>query len=300
MSVSIVDETVDLKISAGACEGDRWKVYAQKSTVARKAWLSAKEEIHGTAMEPEPESTYSRRMELYQKLLPVPVARRQLQCEKSVVTQYEYLDSESIFRVNSGRLGRVLKASPPCLPPRSDDAWNLCDPQSTSEGDELTFPTAAAAVEVKNGPIYRLFNSLVHPKQEDSSNIKAPPIPVRSSSLHNQSGQPSRLPNPSDKVVADPDTASDVGYGKGSFQCSEHMDVLLPHLELDFPAGNSVGFSGIQLQKPQPTMSVILSPNSSTSEYPACRKSGLKTRTVAPLLNSPKPSPKNSFPIPVS
>lgn len=44
------------------------------------------------------------------------------------------------------------------------------------------------------------------------------------------------------------------------------MDVLLPHLESDFPAGNSVGFSGIQLQKPQPTMSVSLSPNSSTSE----------------------------------
>jgi len=55
-------------------------------------------------------------------------------------------------------------------------------------------------------------------------------------------------------------------YSKGSFQRSEHTDVLLPHLELDFPAGNSVGFSGIQLQKPQPTMGVILSPNCSTSE----------------------------------
>ena len=112
----------------------------------------------------------------------------------------------------------------------------------------------------KNGPIYRLFNSLVHPKQEDSSNIKAPPIPVQSSSLRNQSGQISRLPNPSDKVVADPNTALNVAYGQGSFYCSEHMDVQLPHLELDFPAGNSVGLSGIQLQKPQPTMSVILSP----------------------------------------
>jgi hypothetical protein len=77
--------------------------------VARKAWLYAKEEMHGTTMESEPESTYSRRMELYQKLLPVPVAWRPLQCEKSVVTQYEYLDSESIFRVNSGHLGRVFK-----------------------------------------------------------------------------------------------------------------------------------------------------------------------------------------------
>ena len=63
-------------------------------------------------------------------------------------------------------------------------------------------------------------------------------------------------------MVASPDTA----YGKGSFQCSEHMDVQLPHLELEFPAGDSVGLSGIQLQEPQPTMSVILSPNSSTSE----------------------------------
>ena len=128
-------------------------------------------------------------------------------------------------------------------------------------------PTAAAAVEVKkNGPIYRLFNRLVHPKQEGSSNIKAPPIPVRSSSLRNQSGQISRLPSLSDKVVADPNTALNVACGKGSFQCSEHMDIQPPRLELDFPAGNSIGLSGIQLQKPQPTMSVILSPNASTPE----------------------------------
>ena len=44
---------------------------------------------------PEPESTYSRRMELHQKLLPIPVARRSLQCDKSVVAQYEYLDNET-------------------------------------------------------------------------------------------------------------------------------------------------------------------------------------------------------------
>ena len=56
-----------------------------------------------TTMGPEPGSKYSRRIELHQKLLPVPVVRRPLQCEKSVVAQYEYLDSESIFRVNSGR-----------------------------------------------------------------------------------------------------------------------------------------------------------------------------------------------------
>jgi len=256
MPVSTVDESVDLKISANACEGDRWKVYAQKSMVARKAWLSAKEEIHSTTIGPEPGITHSRRMELHQKLLPVPVVRRPLQCEKSVVPQYEYLDSESIFRVNPGRLSQVLKALPLCLPPRSDNAWDLCDTQSISESEEPTLGTAAAAVEVKkNGPIYRLFNSLVYPKQEDSSNIKAPPIPARSS-LRNRSGQTSRLPNPSDKVVADPDTASDVAYGKGSLQRSKHMDVLLPHLKLDFPAGNSVGFSRIQLQKPQPTTSV--------------------------------------------
>jgi len=116
---------------------------------------------------------------------------------------------------------------------------------------ELTLPMAAAAVEVeKNGPVYRLFNSLVYPKQEDSSNIKASSIPVQSSSLRNQSGQTSRLPNPSDKVVADPDTASDIAYG--------------------------------------------------TNQYPVCQKSGLKFLTAAPLLNSPKPSPKNSLPVPVS
>lgn len=144
-------------------------------------------------------------MELHQKLLPVPVARKPLQCEKSVVVRYEYLDSENIFRVNSGRLGQVLKASPPCLPPRSYNAWDLCDTQSISESEELTLVTAVAAVEVKkNGPIYRLFNSLVHPKQEDSSNIKAPPIPAQSPSPRNQGGQTSWLPNPSDKVVADP------------------------------------------------------------------------------------------------
>lgn len=218
MSVSTVDESVDLKISASTCEGDRWRVYAQRSMVARKAWLSAKEEIHGTTVGPEPEGTYSRRMELHQKLLPVAVARRPLQCEKSVVAQCKYLDSENIFRVNSGHLDQVLKASPPYLPSRSDNAGDLCDTQSTSESEEFTLPTAAAAVEAKkNGPIYRLFNSLVHPKHEDSSNIKAPPIPVRPSSLRNQSDQTSRLPSPSDKVVADPNTALNVAYGKGSF-----------------------------------------------------------------------------------
>ena len=103
MSVSTVDESVDLKIPASACGGNQWRVYAQKSMVARKGWLSAKEEIHGTTTGPEPGSTYSRSMELHQKLLLVPVVRRPLQCEKSVVAQYEYLDSESIFRVNSGR-----------------------------------------------------------------------------------------------------------------------------------------------------------------------------------------------------
>ena len=157
-----------------------------KSMAAQKAWLSAKEEIHGTTVGPEPESAYSRRMELHQKPLPIPVARRSLQCEKSVVAQYEYLDSENIFRVNSGHLDRVLKASPPCLPPRSNNAGDLCDTQSTLESEGLILPTAAAAVEVKkNGPIYRLFNSLAHPKQEDSPNIKAPPIPVRPSPLRN-------------------------------------------------------------------------------------------------------------------
>lgn len=122
MSVSTVGESVDLKISASACEGDRWRVYAQKSMVAQKAWLSAKEKIYGTTVGPEPESTYSRRVELHQKLLPIPVAWRSLQCDESVVAQYEYLDSETIFRVNSGHLDQVLKASPPCLPLRSDNA----------------------------------------------------------------------------------------------------------------------------------------------------------------------------------
>ena len=52
MSVSTVDESVDLKISASACERDQWRVYAQKSMVAQKAWLSAKEKIHGTTVGP--------------------------------------------------------------------------------------------------------------------------------------------------------------------------------------------------------------------------------------------------------
>ena len=65
MPVSTVDESVDLKIPASACGGNQWRIYAQKSMVARKGWLSAKEEIHGTTTGPEPGSTYSRRMELH-------------------------------------------------------------------------------------------------------------------------------------------------------------------------------------------------------------------------------------------
>ncbi|OCL08659.1 hypothetical protein AOQ84DRAFT_439451 [Glonium stellatum] len=230
MTVSTVDESVDLKIPASACREDRWRVYAQKSMIARKAWLSAKGKIYGTTMESEPESTYNRRMGLHQKLPPVLVSRRLPQREKSVM--------------------------------------------------------AATAIEAKkNSPIYRVFNSSVHPKLEERTDIKDSSILIWSSSLGGKNGaQILHLSSPSGKAIASHDTLSDVACSEKTLQYSPNMDVRLPCLESDFLVRNSDGLSGTLLKQPQPKTSVISLSKSNLSETK--RKPISRLSKKRPLVSS--------------
>lgn len=103
MSVSTVDESVDLKISVSACGGDRWRVYAQNRWLRERVGYLQKRRYMARRWGPSQEARIVEGWSSIRNFSLLPVVRRLLQCEKSVVAQYEYLDSESIFRVNSGR-----------------------------------------------------------------------------------------------------------------------------------------------------------------------------------------------------